>query len=371
MADASLFDPFDLGPLHLSNRAVMAPLTRSRATTDGVVKDMHVEYYRQRAGAGLIISEATNISVEGRGYAYTPGIYNDEQVAAWKRVTDAVHAEGGKIVLQLWHVGRISHPDLQPDGGLPVSASAVKPEGKAFTEEGFKDHVTPRALETAELPRVVEDYVRATVNARAAGFDGVEVHSANGYLLDQFLRDGTNQRTDAYGGSPENRMRFPLEVLDAVIAAWDKDHVGVRISPVTIMGGNNTETDKQGLFNAYVDEIEKRGVVYLHVIEGQTGGDRAQDGFDYGALRQRFTRAYMGNNDYDLDLAVKRLAKGEVDLVCYGKLFISNPDLVDRLRLGAPLNEYDKDTFYGGDERGYTDYPALTVEERARYAKAA
>lgn len=371
MADTSLFEPFDLGPIHLSNRTVMAPLTRSRASSDGVVKEMHVEYYRQRAGAGLIIAEATNISVEGRGYAYTPGIFNDEQVAAWKHVTDAVHAEGGKIVLQLWHVGRISHPDLQPGGGLPVSASDVKPEGKAFTEEGFKDHVQPRALETDELPRVVEDYVRATKNARAAGFDGVEVHSANGYLLDQFLRDGTNKRTDAYGGSVENRMRFPLEVLDAVIAAWDADHVGVRISPVTEMGGNNTETDPQALFNAYVDEIETRKPVYLHVIEGQTGGDRGKDGFDYHALRSRFSRAYMGNNDYDFDLAVKRLEAGEIDLVCYGKLFISNPDLPARLELGAPLAEYDNDTFYGGDEKGYTDYPALTPEERARYAQAA
>ena len=367
---ADLFEPYALGPLQLSNRAVMAPLTRSRATPEGVVKDMHVEYYRQRAGAGLIISEATNISPEARGYAYTPGIFSDEQVTAWKRVTDAVHDEGGKIVLQLWHVGRISHPDLQPGGALPVSASAVKPSGQAFTETGFKDHVEPRALETSELPRLIEDYVRATRNARAAGFDGVEVHSANGYLLDQFLRDSSNKRTDSYGGSIENRMRLPLEVLDAVIAAWDKDHVGIRISPVTDLGGS-VDSDPQALFEAYVKEIEKRGPVYLHVIEGQTGGERDKNGFDYHALRQRFSRTYMGNNDYDLDLAVKRLEAGEVDLVCYGKLFISNPDLVTRLRLGAPLNAYDHDTFYGGDERGFTDYPALTIEEKARYANAA
>ena len=370
MADKKFFQPFDLGPLHLANRAVMAPLTRSRATSDGVPKDMHVEYYRQRAGAGLIISEATNISEEGRGYAWTPGIFNDQQVTAWKKVTDAVHAEGGKIVLQLWHVGRISHPDLQPGNKPPVAPSAVKPSGKAFTEEGFKDHETPRALEESELPRVIEDYVKATRNARAAGFDGVEVHSANGYLLDQFLRDGTNTRTDRYGGSIENRMRFPLEVLDAVIAAWDHDHVGVRISPVTVMGGSS-ESDQQGLFNAYVEELNKRKPLYLHVIEGQTGGDRNKDNFDYAALRQRFDGVYMGNNNYEPQFAIEQIEKGEIDLACFGKLFISNPDLVTRIEVGAPLNEWDNDTFYGGDEHGYTDYPALSPEERARYAQAA
>ena len=370
MATSRLFEPFDLGPVRLSNRIVMAPLTRSRATTDGVPQDVHVEYYRQRAGAGLIISEATNISVEGRGYAFTPGIYNDAQVTAWKKVTDAVHEAGGKIFLQLWHVGRISHPDLQENGQLPVAPSAVQPSGKAFTEEGFKDHVAPRALEEAELPRLIQDYVRATRNARAGGFDGVELHSANGYLLDQFLRDGTTRRTDRYGGSIGNRMRFPLEVLDAVIGAWDAAHVGVRISPVTVMGGS-FESDQQAVFNAYVGELEKRHPVYLHVIEGQTGGDRAKDDFDYEALRSRYSGVYMGNNDYDLDLALKRLEAGKVDLVCYGKLFISNPDLPARLELGAPLAEWDQSTFYGGNEKGLIDYPALTQEERMRYAVAA
>ncbi|GGD85848.1 alkene reductase [Aureimonas endophytica] len=370
MAPSKLFEPFDLGPHHLRNRFVMAPLTRSRATSDGVPKDIHVEYYRQRAEAGLIIAEATNISEEGRGYAWTPGIHSDEQVTAWKKVTDAVHAEGGKIVLQLWHVGRISHPDLQPNHALPVAPSAVRPSGKAFTEEGFKDHETPRALDESELPRLVQDYVKATRNARAAGFDAVEVHSANGYLLDQFLRDGTNQRTDRYGGSIENRMRFPLEVVDAVVGAWDKEHVGIRISPVTVMGGSS-ESDQQGVFNAYVEELAKRGLLYLHVIEGQTQGDRQKDGFDYEALRQRFGGAYIGNNEYDLDLAVRRLEAGEIDLACFGRPFIANPDLVTRLRLGAPLNEIDRDTLYGGDARGYIDYPALSPEEKARYMQAA
>ena len=370
MADRTIFEPVDLGPNRLANRIVMAPLTRSRATSDGVPKAMHVDYYRQRASAGLIISEATNITVEGRGYAWTPGIYSDEQVAAWKRVTDAVHAEGGKIFLQLWHVGRVSHPDLQENGQLPVAPSAVKPEGKAFTENGFKDHVTPRALEAEELPRVVADYVKATRNARAAGFDGVEVHGANGYLLDQFLRDGTNKRTDDFGGSVANRMRFPLQVVDAVVDAWDKEHVGIRISPVTGTG-TLADSDPQTLFNAFVEELSKRGLVYLHVIEGQTGGARDKGGFDYAQLRDRFGGLFMVNNGYDFALAEKRLEAGEVDLVCFGKPFISNPDFVDRLRVGAPLAEWDQSTFYGGDEKGYTDYPALTPEEKVRYAQAA
>ena len=251
-----------------------------------------------------------------------------------------------------------------------MKSAAVKPSGKAFTEEGFKDHETPRALEASELPRVIEDYVKAVKNAREAGFDGVELHSANGYLLDQFLRDGTNLRTDEFGGSIENRMRFPLQVLDAVIGAWDKEHVGIRISPVTVMGGS-FESNQQAVFNAYVEEIDKRHPVYLHVIEGQTGGDRAKDGFDYDALRQRFHGTYMGNNNYDRDLGLERLEEGKIDLVCYGKLFISNPDLPARLELNAPLAPWDQATFYGGDEKGFTDYPALTAEEVTRYAAAA
>ncbi|KQT88418.1 alkene reductase [Aurantimonas sp. Leaf443] len=370
MSSSKLFEPFDLGPNRLANRVVMAPLTRSRATPDGVPRQMHVDYYTQRASAGLIINEATNISVEGRGYAFTPGIYTDEQVEAWKKVTDGVHAAGGKIFLQFWHVGRISHPDLQENGQLPVAPSAVTPKGQAFTEEGMKDHVTPRALETDELPRVVADYVHAAENAKKAGFDGVEVHSANGYLLDQFLRDGANKRTDAYGGSVENRLRFPLEVIDAVVKVWGSDRVGVRISPVT-SAGDLADSDPQPLFEAYVAELSKRKLAYLHVIEGQTGGPRDKDGFDYKRLRALYDGVYMANNGYDEALGEKRLEAGEIDLVCFGKPFISNPDLVERMEIGAPLAEWDQKTFYGGDEHGYTDYPKLSVEERARYAKAA
>ncbi|MBO0660963.1 alkene reductase [Jiella sp. MQZ9-1] len=365
-----LLQPFDVGPVSLANRVVMAPLTRCRATSDGVPKDMHAEYYRQRAGAGLIISEATNISPEGRGYAWTPGIFSDEQVAAWTKVTDAVHAAGGKMVLQLWHVGRVSHPDLQPGGALPVAPSAIKPEMKAFTEDGFKDMVAPRALAASELPRVVEDYVKATENAKRAGFDGVEIHSANGYLLDQFLRDGANKRTDDYGGSIENRMRFPLMVVDAVTKVFGPERTGIRISPVS-PANDLTDSNPEALFTAFVEELSKRKLAYLHVVEGATRGDRDPHAFKAWALRQHFDGVYMGNNNYTPDLAEERLAKGEIDLACFGRPFISNPDLVTRIRLGAPLAEWDEATFYGGDETGYLDYPALTEEEKARYASAA
>ncbi|MDY8109743.1 alkene reductase [Fulvimarina sp. 2208YS6-2-32] len=369
MTAEKLFEPFDLGPNRLQNRVVMAPLTRSRADGNDTPKDMHVTYYGQRASAGLIIAEATQISNEGKGYAWTPGIYSDEQVAAWKKVTDNVHAEGGKIFLQLWHVGRISHPDLQDGGRLPVSASAVKPEGEAFTENGFKEIPTPRALETDELPRVVEDFVKASENAKKAGFDGVEVHSANGYLLDQFLQDGTNRREDAYGGSIENRMRFPLEVIDAVVKVWGADRVGVRISPGS--GANDiSESNPEELFTTYVKALNERGLAYLHVIEGLIWQDREKGTFDMDGLRALFDGAYMGNNEYTREVAIERVNSGKIDLACFGRPYIANPDLVERLALDAPMNEPDKDTFYGGDEKGYTDYPFLTDEER-RTAKAA
>lgn len=370
MTKSKLFEPVDLGPVTLANRIVMAPLTRSRATPDGDVLDRHVEYYRQRASAGLIITEATNISPEGRGYAWTPGIFSPAQVAGWKKVTDAVHAEGGRMFMQLWHVGRISHPDLQPGGALPVAPSAIKPKGKAFTEDGFKDNVTPRALEAGELPRVVADYVKAAENAQAAGFDGVEIHSANGYLLDQFLSDHTNHRTDDYGGSVENRMRFPLEVVDAVVKVWGPERTGIRISPLSA-ANDIRDSDPKATFTAYTDELSKRRLVYLHAVEGATRGARDPGAFKVWTLKERFSGLYMGNNGYDRDLAFQRVEDDVVDLVCFGRPFISNPDLAVRLELGAPLAPYDEATFYGGDEKGYLDYPALTAEERMRYAVAA
>ncbi|EAU42764.1 NADH:flavin oxidoreductase/NADH oxidase [Fulvimarina pelagi HTCC2506] len=370
MATQKLFEPYNLGPNTLSNRIVMAPLTRSRADDTDTPKDMHVVHYRQRASAGLIISEATQISNEGKGYAWTPGIYSDEQVAAWKRVTDAVHAEGGKIFMQLWHVGRISHPDLQHGGRLPVSASAIQPDQQAFTETGFKPIPTPRALETDELPRVIADYVKAAENAKAAGFDGVEVHSANGYLLDQFLQDSTNKRTDAYGGSIENRMRFPLEVIDAVVKVWGADRVGVRVSPGS--GANDmADSDPEALFLAYAKELGQRKLAYLHVIEGLIWQDRDKEDVTSDKLRDAFGGTYMGNNQYTREIAIERAEIGQVDLACFGRPFIANPDLVERLKLDAPLNEPDKDTFYGGDEKGYIDYPFLSEEEKTRFADAA
>ncbi|SJZ85688.1 alkene reductase [Consotaella salsifontis] len=370
MTAPKLFEPIDLGPIKLKNRIAMAPLTRSRATSDGVPKAMHAEYYRQRASAGLIIAEATNISPEGRGYAWTPGIYSQEQVEGWKPVTDAVHQEGGRIFLQLWHVGRISHPDLQPGGALPVAPSAIKPRAQAFTEAGMQDIPTPRALDASELPRVVEDFVKAAENAKAAGFDGVEIHSANGYLLNQFLCDKTNKRDDEFGGSIENRMRFPLQVVDAVLGVWGGERTGIRISPVS-PANDVADSNPGAVFTAYTDELSRRGLAYLHVIEGATRGDRDPARFKPWSLKERFSGLYMANNGYTHDLAVERVEQGLTDIVCFGRPFISNPDLVARLALNAPLAPWDEATFYGGDEKGYIDYPALTPEEKARLAPGA
>ncbi len=353
-----LFQPFQAGALTLRNRIVMAPLTRSRAQQPGDVPGpMNALYYRQRASAGLIVSEATQITPQGKGYAFTPGIHSDEQIAGWRLVTDAVHAEGGSIVLQLWHVGRISHPSLQPGGALPVAPSAIKPKGQAFTETGFQDFVTPRALAAEELPGIVADYARAARNAIAAGFDGVEIHVANGYLLDQFLRDGTNHRTDQYGGSVENRLRFPLQVVDAVVAAVGAERVGIRLSPVT-PSNDIADSNPTAVFFPLVEALAERGLAYVHVVEGATGGTRAS-AFDFDALRRRFPGAWMVNNSYTRELAVEHLAQGRTDLVAFGRPFIANPDLVERLRLGAPLAEVDRATLYGGDAKGYTDYPPL------------
>ncbi|SDB31040.1 alkene reductase [Belnapia rosea] len=354
-----LFQPLRLGALDLPNRIVMAPLTRSRAGSAGIQGAMNAAYYAQRATAGLIIAEATQITQQAQGYAFTPGIANAAQVAGWRQVTDAVHAAGGRIVLQLWHVGRISHPSLQPGGALPVAPSAIRPEGQAFTEAGFQPFVTPRALETDEIPDIVEDYRRAARNAQEAGFDGVEIHGANGYLIDQFLRDGTNQRTDRYGGSIENRTRFLLEVTEAVTSVWGGERVGLRLSPVS-PANDIRDSNPQALFDHAVAALAPFNLAYLHVVEGATGGSRDAQGFDFAALRQAFRGPYMANNGYDLPLAQAALREGRADAIAFGRPFIANPDLVERLRTGAPLNAPDQKTFYGGDEHGYTDYPALT-----------
>ncbi len=355
----NLFQPVQAGPFQLSSRIVMAPLTRSRAGKGDAPGPMNAVYYGQRASAGLIIGEASQISQQGKGYAFTPGIYTDAQVAGWKLVTEAVHANGGHIFCQLWHVGRISHPDLQPDHALPVSASAVKPNGEAFTETGMNPFLTPRALELEEIPGIILQYVHAAECAKRAGFDGVEIHSANGYLLDQFLRDSTNKRTDRYGGSIENRVRLDLEVVEAVTGVLGGNRTGIRISPVTPHMGGIADSNPQALFNHLVEQLNRFGLLYLHVIEGETRGARNYQKFDFMALRKRFNGLYMANNGYTKELAFQALEKDLADLICFGRPFISNPDLVERLRTDAPLNPLDETTLYGGGEHGYTDYPFL------------
>ncbi|MBU6493236.1 MAG: alkene reductase [Burkholderiales bacterium] len=357
--ETDLFDPVQLGPITLRNRIVMAPLTRSRVGQGDAPGPMNAQYYAQRASAGLIVSEATNISQQGKGYAFTPGIYTEAQVAGWRLVTDAIHAKGGRIFCQLWHVGRISHPSLQADNALPVAPSAVTPNGKAFTETGFQPHVTPRALETAEIPGIVAQYRHAAECAKRAGFDGVEIRAANGYLLDQFLRDKTNLRTDAYGGSIENRARLVLEVTQAVVDVWGAERVGIRISPVS-PANDIADSNPEPLFTYLVEQLNRFNLVYLHVVEGATGGPRTvEGGFDLQKLRRIFNGIYMANNGYDLPLAVQARTTNAADLIAFGRPFISNPDLVERLKTGGPLNPLDKSTLYGGDARGYIDYPSL------------
>jgi N-ethylmaleimide reductase len=357
-ASSPILQPVTIGGLRLKNRIVMAPMTRSRSDDDGVAPDYAADYYAQRAEAGLIVTEATNISAQGRGYPRTPGIWTEAQIAAWKRITDAVHRRDGKIFLQLWHTGRMSHPDMLA-GALPVAPSAIRPEGQIRVHEGMKDFVTPRALRTEEIPLIVEDYRRAAENAMAAGFDGVEIHSANNYLLEQFIRDSTNQRTDQYGGSLENRLRFPLDVVKAVVAVWGASRVGIRISPVTTAPGNTPlDSNTMETFGAYVDALSDFGLLYIHDIEGVTQLSReAGDGISFTALRERFSGAYIANNQYTLGLAEKTLAAGDADLFSIGRPFIANPDLVNRLRTGAPLAEAPKEYWYGGDANGYSDWP--------------
>lgn len=355
-----LFSPASLGSIALKNRMVMAPLTRNRAGDGGVPQALNATYYEQRATAGLIVTEATPITPMAHGYPALPGIYTDAQVAGWKKITDAVHAKGGKIVLQLWHVGRISHPSLLPNGALPVAPSAIKPAGQAFTYQGLVDYVEPRALDVSELPGVVTDYVHATQCALAAGFDGVEIHAANGYLLDQFLRDGTNKRTDHYGGSFENRARLLMEVTKAVIAVAGSDKVGIRISPVNPFNDMH-DSNPQALFNYVADALNQFNLAYLHVLEGGVHGGGVADPFDFVALRKLFKGAYMANLGYDKARGNAAIASGHADVIAYGVPFIANPDLVERYKTDAGLNEADSNTFYGGAEKGYTDYPFLNA----------
>lgn len=349
----TLFSPLKVGDLEVANRMVMAPMTRNRADQNNAPHDLNATYYQQRATAGLIITEASQVSPEGVGYPATPGIYSEEQVTGWKKVVDAVHARGGHIFIQLWYCGRISHPDLLPNNQTPVAPSAIKPEGDAFTYEGLKPFETPRALETEEIKHIVSQYKHAAASAKQAGFDGIEVHAANGYLIDQFLRDGSNQRTDEYGGSDENRMRLLNEVLDAVCEIWPANRVGVRLTPENSFN-SMSDSDPQKHFAYFINELSKRRLAYLHILEGDMM--TKERNVDYRALRNKFDGVYMANNAYDKQRAEQALANGDADLVAFGVPYLANPDLVYRYQHDLPLNEADQDTFYGGDEKGYTDY---------------
>jgi N-ethylmaleimide reductase len=366
-----LLEPVTIRDLHLKNRVVMSALTRSRSSNEGVPPVFAAEYYAQRAGAGLNITEATNISPQGRGYAFTPGIWSPEQVAAWRVIVDAVHRRGGLFFLQLWHTGRFSHPDFH-GGELPVSASAIKPGGQIFTPGGMKDLVTPRALTAEEILSIVEDYRRAALNAKAAGFDGVEVHSANNYLLEQFIRDSTNHRTDRYGGSIDNRLRFPLAVVAAVVDVWGPKRVGIRISPTTTAPGETPlDSAPMKTFGAYVDALSGMGLLYLHAIEGETQRDREAVGeVSFPALRRSFSGAYIANNQYTLSLADAVLRRGDADLVSFGRPFLANPDLVYRLETGAPLADAPRQYWYGGGSVGYSDWPEIVPGTYKRESKA-
>lgn len=359
----ALFDPIRLGDIELATRIVMAPLTRNRASPGQVPNDLMRQYYEQRAnpatGAGLLITEATQISPMGQGYRDTPGIHSAEQVAGWRRITDAVHAQGGRIVVQLWHVGRISHSSLLPGGAAPVSSTARAANVNTLGADGRAPCSVPRALHTEEIPAVVAEYAQAARHAMAAGFDGVEVHAANGYLIDQFVRDSINDRSDAYGGSVTNRARLLVEVMQAVVAAIGGGRTAVRLSPVTPSNDAGPDSHPQALMDHVGRQLAPLQLAYVHVVEGQTGGARDFAPFDYAALRDRCQAPWMVNNGYDRALALDAVASGRADLVAFGKPFIANPDLGRRLREAAPLNAHDSKTFYGGGAVGYTDYPTL------------
>jgi N-ethylmaleimide reductase len=345
-----------LGALELPNRVVMAPLTRNRAAAGNVPQELNVTYYSQRASAGLIISEATQVVPEGQGYPHTPGIHSDAQVAGWKAVTDAVHAAGGRMMLQLWHVGRISHPMFQPGNKLPVAPSAIPPKGQLYGFDWKKvDYVTPRALELSELPGIIEGYAQGARNAKRAGFDGVEIHGANGYLLDQFLRDGTNKRTDAYGGSAANRARLLLEVVEAVVGVWGRERTGIRLSPLN-PNNDMTDSDPRTTFATAARGLAGFKLAYVHVLEAV---DSSPDTQCLSTIKELCGAPVIANSGYTLETAEAAIREGRVDAIAFGKLFLANPDLPKRLKGRTPLNAWDQATFYGGGAKGYTDYPAL------------
>jgi N-ethylmaleimide reductase len=359
MPPIDVFSSFRLGPLTLPNRVVMAPMTRNRAGPGNVPTSLNATYYAQRASAGLIISEATQISRQGVGYPGTPGIHNADQVAGWRLVTNAVHSAGGRIFLQLWHVGRISHPSLQPDGALPAAPSAIRPEGQAWTSNGMRPYVTPHALEPHEIAGIVADFRRGAVHAQQAGFDGVELHGANGYLVDQFLRDKTNQRSDRYGGSALNRARFLIEVTEALISEWGAERVGVRLSPTNPFN-DIADSNPAATFATVIGELDRLNLAYLHIVEHAAGDPVASGEMpDIRYFRRLWGGALMANKGYDLPRANAALRDGVADLVSFAQLFLANPDLPERFRRGSALNQPDRKSFYGGAAHGYTDYPSI------------
>jgi N-ethylmaleimide reductase len=363
-ATSVLFSPTRLGAIEIPNRVLMAPMTRSRARRDGVPGTLAPLYYTQRASAGLIVTEATQVTPAGQGYIQTPGVHSQDQVQAWLRVTQAVHAAGGRIFLQLWHVGRVSHDSFQPGGGVPVSASAVALEGEAWTYEGMRPHPTPRALATEEVAGVVAQFRHGAELAQEAGFDGVEIHGANGYLIDQFLRNGTNRRTDRYGGSAANRARFLLEVTEAVVAVWGADRVGVRLSPVGSFNGMS-DSDPATTFGTAVEALDGFGLAYLHMAEQMGGPNTPEQDAAVKTIRERWHGPYIANGAYDAARGAEAVASGWATAVAYGVPFLANPDLPLRLLTAAELNEADKATFYGGDAKGYVDYPAMAESRLA------
>ncbi|MFP5384522.1 MAG: alkene reductase [Bacteriovoracia bacterium] len=350
-----LFDEYKLGDLSLKNRMVMAPMTRNRATSEGEITDMMVTHYTQRASAGLIIAESTPISSMAVGYPCTPAIYNQRQTELWKRLTDSVHKADGHIFVQLQHCGRISHPSMLPKSQLPVAPSAIRPQGQAITYSGMQDFVTPKALDKSEITSVIDQFQTAAKFAKSAGFDGIEVHGANGYLIDQFLRDGSNTRTDEYGGSLQNRFRFASEVIDAVCSVWKSSQVGIRLSPENSFN-SMSDSSPMGHFSYFTEQLNSKKLAYLHVLQGDMLSATKSD-FDYHSLRSKFNGTYIANGGYGYHRAMNDLTNGCADLVAFGSLFLANPDLVRRFKENLPLNEADRATFYGGTEKGYNDYP--------------
>jgi len=362
---AELLQPFSYAGLTLANRVVMSAMTRGRSP-NGVPNDWNREYYAQRASAGLILSESTSISPRAISYLNNARIYNDEHVAGWKRITDAVHARGGHIFLQMMHCGHNSHRLLQPDGQLPFGPSAIPAPGMVRTPEGRVPLETPRALELSEVPELLDEYRQCAIRAQQAGFDGVEVHGGNGYLLDQFLRDSTNKRTDEYGGPPENRRRLLLEAVSAVLEVWDRKRVSVRISPTNPAGYDIWDSNPEALFTCVVDGLEQLGIGFLDVVEGATGRELDQCPFDFGRLRSRFSGVYIANNRYTFESGNRAIRVGHADLVAFGRPFVANPDLVERFAVGAPLNEINEATLRNTDSTGYIDYPTLGEDLVAR-----